>query len=242
MSVGSILSGKVDTTLQNNVEDLVNAAADAFACRKCFSCLKGDQSLEGVCCGCTSMDYVYGLTDLPTCDSCDDVNYDGGGWPGSDSTASSTKRGIEEYEDLDNDLWWLQDEDDSQVYDEDETHPLGKRVAGIATKSYKNVNVCGDTVRIAGNGKYPAFPASASWPWDGIENNRYDDISAYWGNTSADCADWSVGQLNAADTRNTPSGTFRAPYDSEYIPQIPGLIPSSSVASSLASKLILSPS
>lgn len=152
------------------------------------------------------MDSLYGLTDMPSCDECDDVNYDGGGWPGSG--VASTKREIVEDED---DLWWL-DEDEN-----DNGHFLAKRPSGTATKSYKEVTVCGDSLKIGGNGKYPAFPAAASWPWDGIENNKYSAVSAYWGNTSADCADWSTGQLTTADERNTPTGRFRAAYDSKFL-------------------------
>lgn len=149
------------------------------------------------------MDYVYGISDMPPCDECDDVNTDGGGWPGSGATS---KRDIGEGSD---ELWWL-DEDEN-----DDGHFLAKRPSGTATRGTKKVKFCGQSYHITGEGNYPSFPASASWPWDGIENNAYADVSAYWGNTSSDCADWSVGQLATADTRNSPVGTFRADYDSK---------------------------
>lgn len=212
LTLDTILSNKVDSNLQENLGDLFNAALDAFACKKCFSCLNGDENESGPCCGCTCMDYTYGLTDMPGCDECDDVNNDGGGWPGTESTLKM--RGPGSGEDDEETLWWLDDDEDATPSD-DSGHFLAKRPSGTATKSYKDVTVCGDVVHIGGNGKYPAFPASASWPWDGIENNRYAYVSAYWGNTSADCADWSVGQLITADTRVTPTGTFRAAYDSK---------------------------
>ncbi len=194
LTLGGILSGKVDTNLQVNVEKLFGPASEGvFACKQCAGCVLGKGNKGRPCCGCICMDCVYGLSDMPPCSACDIVNTDGGGWPG---TGSTTKKR------------------DPSEDDNGDGHLLDKRAAGTATKSTKQVSVCGAALSINGNSRYPAFPAAASWPWDGIENNRYSDVSAYWGNTSADCADWSVGQLTPADTKNTPVGPLRAPYDS----------------------------
>ena len=158
------------------------------------------------------MDYAYGLDDMPSCDDCDVVNNDGGGWPGS-RTTSKKRDTIEEDENLERlqtEALGSLDEGEDQ-----ESHFLAKRPAGEATLSTKAVKVCGSRIGLGTNARYPAFPEDPTWPWDGIEDNAYSDVSAYWGNTSADCVDWSVGQLTTADTENRPGGTRRALYDSK---------------------------
>lgn len=99
--------------------------------------------------------------------------------------------------------------------DEDEQdHVLEKRVNGTATLSPKTVRVCGDKIRPRTAFYYPAFPADAPFPWDGIDQGRWDPISRYWGNVSASCTNWAAGQLNVADVEHTPAGIHRAKYQS----------------------------
>lgn len=214
MSIDAIIANKLGAGAQNNVRNVFRTGLDAFACVNCLTCFNGEENKSNPCCGCVSMNWVYGLDDIPPCDVCDDVNTDGGDleWPGTGRT--STKRdAIEKDDELerlkDEAAWWL-DEDEDQ-----KGNFLAEREPGKATKSYKKVLVCTDYLKIGLNGRYPAFPNLPNWPWDGIEGNKFADVSAYWGNTSADCADWSIGQLTTADTENTPAGSFRTPYDSE---------------------------
>lgn len=219
MTIDAITSDKLGSVTQNNVKNVFRTGLDAFACPKCLRCLNGDENKSGPCCGCVPMNWLYGIDDMPPCDVCDEVNKDGLDieWPGTQLT--STKRDAVEKDDELERLkgeaeWWL-DEDEDQ-----EENSLVERESGKATRSYKKVSVCGDSLKIGLNGRYPAFPNLPSWPWDGIESNKFADISAYWGNTSADCADWSVGRLTTADTENTPAGRFRTPYDSETSPHL----------------------
>jgi chitinase len=91
----------------------------------------------------------------------------------------------------------------------EEPHALEKRVPGEATLSPKKVIACDLAFSLGGDDRYPAFPAMHSSPWDGIENGRWDSISRYWGNDSADCADWSISARRTADTKWASDQTGR---------------------------------
>lgn len=213
MTLDAILSDKVDADMAGAVGGLFNLAQDAFACGKCFTCLKDPGNEDDPCCGCFQLDYIYGISDIPDCPDCDEPNTDGGGWPGSGLTLGQ-KRDLAENDDA----FWL-----PEGASNDTGHSLVERIAGTATLSTKPVSVClprrspqSARSKANGLGRYPAFPADASYPWDGIDDGAWVDVSTYWGNTSADCADWSVGALAPADTRYIGAVQTRAPYQSEF--------------------------
>ncbi|KAF4336894.1 bacteriodes thetaiotaomicron symbiotic chitinase, partial [Fusarium beomiforme] len=101
---------------------------------------------------------------------------------------------------------------------------LEKRVNGKATKSPKPITIGGGRAILWNRPYlYPAFPADATWDWENIEQNRWDPISRYWGNTSMSCSDWSIDGLRPHDTAwiPDPSGngmmTVRAAYQTEHV-------------------------
>ncbi|EGX92282.1 bacteriodes thetaiotaomicron symbiotic chitinase, putative [Cordyceps militaris CM01] len=61
--------------------------------------------------------------------------------------------------------------------------------------------------------KYPAFPATCTYPWDHIENNKWDSIARYWGNSSMSCDNWSTTALQDADERDIGGKMCRAKYN-----------------------------
>ncbi|KAG6979258.1 Chitotriosidase-1 [Fusarium oxysporum f. sp. conglutinans] len=64
--------------------------------------------------------------------------------------------------------------------------------------------------------EYPAFPADVNKPWDGADGGKWDSISRYWGNASADCSDWTILKKATADVVHVGNGvTQRADYESE---------------------------
>lgn len=174
----------------------------------CISCT--DETDSGPCCGCISMDQKHGYQDIPFCEDCDPPD---GSWPG-DIGIIPEKRGL--------DLPAFPFSFISKIYDKrndsrPETKDPQKHVSGKATRSGKKVSVCGNPYTGAAPYKYPAFPANQAFPWDGIENGIWDSISRYWGNGSADCADWSVAKLQPADRVHIGGGTIvRANYQSEF--------------------------
>lgn len=160
-----------------------------FGCESCVSCendqKKRKKDKEDFCCGCVSMQYVYGYTDFDvTIDPPEDGEWIPGHQPRSEPDI---------------------DEEENQ---------LEKRVDGIATLSSKSIKACGITATPQGLNRYPAFPADSKFQWDGIEHYHWDSVSEYWGNTSASCTNWAAGQLNVADVEHTPAGIYRAKYQS----------------------------
>lgn len=158
--------------------NMMRNTVSKFNCQNCLDCENGDEESPQRCCGCASMDYIYGYSDIPNCLSCSDED---GKWPGG--TLFSKRDNVSTF-----------DEDE-----EDEVHSLHRRAAGKATKSVKEVSVCGDRYWNAGKYRYPAFPRDASFPWDGIENGKWDSISKYWGNASDSCSNWAVTDKKPAD-------------------------------------------
>ncbi|RYP44871.1 hypothetical protein DL768_008713 [Monosporascus sp. mg162] len=177
---------------------LIENNEETIKCRDCLTCSQfGDENEGGRCCGCVSMDYKWGYSDIPPCYTC---NEDVGVWPGTGVT-SARSVGTEPFED-----------DESN-----EDHWLGKRVSGIATITAKKGTVCGRKFSTLGDARYPSFPSDASWPWDGIQQGKWDSISKYWGNSSADCADWGVTKLTRADVVNIGGRSVRAKYQTEHV-------------------------
>lgn len=164
--------------------------------RRSVSCQEEDLDQ---CCGCTSMDIAYkNFEDKPNCDTCNQQL--DGDWPGNvfDQRDLSTGEG-----------------------DDNEYHHLDKRVPGKASDGHKKISACKMKTRTYGQNNYPSFPSKASWPWDGIENNAWNGISAYWGNSTDFCSDWSVSRTVKHDTTRDASGFLvRANYQSMFWPHV----------------------
>ncbi|TQW02709.1 bacteriodes thetaiotaomicron symbiotic chitinase [Cordyceps javanica] len=95
---------------------------------------------------------------------------------------------------------------------------LASRKSGTATLSYKWVQVCGaDRFTLRAPYRYPAFPAQCTYPWDHIENNKWDSIARYWGNSSMSCDNWSTMALQDADQRDIGGKMCRAKYNTEHV-------------------------
>lgn len=195
--------------------DFGSSHDNQFQCTNCVQC--GDDKENGFpCCGCVNLDLMFGYSDMPDCDHCTPDDDSDGSWPGDLSAMNSMSLLDDDEEALDRAVDLEDDEFDPH---------LDKRVPGIATISQKTVTVCpSGTARsrfsVAGRYSYPAFPAPANNPWDGIENGRWDSISRYWGNTSVSCSNWAVSNLDPHDTAvvGGPNGLqrVRAKYQSTY--------------------------
>ena len=185
--------------------NILDKYSEKINCRNCLSCesVGEDREIGPPCCGCVSMDLVWEYNDKPACDTC---NPDDGTWPGTIILASrSDERGDD-----------VHANSTSSNKHGQEYHLLNARVSGTATLSPKALNVCGSRLNTRGNNRYPSFPANVNWPWDGIEQGRWDGISKYWGNDSATCSDWGVTALNTADTTYVSSSTaVRSKYQSK---------------------------
>ncbi len=106
---------------------------------------------------------------------------------------------------------------------DDEMYPgngsnLAARKDGTATMSSKYVKICDIPKQaLIAPYKYPAFPAKASFQWDGIENGKWDSIPRYWGNRSQSCDNWSTTDLQPADLRDVGGRLARAKYNSKFL-------------------------
>ncbi|KAF6785553.1 chitinase [Colletotrichum sojae] len=188
----------------------------SLQCSNCLSCGAAGKDKPGKCCGCPSLDKLYpNNEDMPPCEWCTKSD---GPWPGS-----GIRKKRDEYHN-DTDVLDHRNamEIDEEIEDDDDDGlgTLDKRAWGTATPSSKGVSVCGRKVRTFANSNYPPFPRDASFPWEGIDNGEWDDISRYWGNGSAVCSDWSIKQLQQADTIYTGASgvSVRAPYDNHSEP------------------------
>ncbi|KAH7309224.1 hypothetical protein B0I35DRAFT_398631 [Stachybotrys elegans] len=176
-----------------------------FKCDSCVQCGTEERNRD-VCCGCANLNLMFPLfSDMPSCDGCNSLDLSDGGWPGgldAFQEDQATSRNITDFD----------PEREGRVY-------------GIATMSSKAVSACSRTGRFAfrlgGQGRYPAFPVNSAYPWDGIENGRWDTIPKYWGNTSLSCSNWQTTNLPQADTAwvNTPTGLreVRDVYQTEHV-------------------------
>jgi len=188
------------------------------SCTDCVGC--DDPEEESFCCGCACMDCVYGYSDLDYCDSCDDIP--SGTWPWVDYVDT----GISKREETEEPVKDFRLSHHHRVSHEHHDHSyLHRRRAGVATLSFKKVTVCDDDNKwfAGGLGRYPAFPRDAQYPWDGIENGKWDSISRYWGNSSESCTSWAVHKNPVADkvwvepSLLNPLGSMeRAQYQSTY--------------------------
>ncbi|KAH0528005.1 hypothetical protein TsFJ059_002919 [Trichoderma semiorbis] len=165
-----------------------------FPCTDGMSCSSDDE--EGNwCCGCVSMDYRYGFSDMPPCSICE---------PHPDPW-------------LDSPFIFKRDGQDSA----NNFSQIEKRKPNVATMGSKEFTVCDMTYWPLQPYKYPSFPNQASFPWDGIQNGKWDTVSKYWGNTSASCTNWNAGKVMPADTTYIPDGfgaskPVRPQYETEH--------------------------
>ncbi|CEJ93482.1 hypothetical protein VHEMI09064 [[Torrubiella] hemipterigena] len=162
------------------------------------------------CCGCANLAWTYAESDMADCPLCSYMGV--AEWRSFIATGAHSRRdSIGGGEDVD---------DDNDALDENE---FDRRGIGEATLSPKVVKVCGATYRPKKNARYPAFPKNPGWPWDGIENGRWDTISKYWGNSSASCTNWGASGLPSHDktyiprTGFTSGGWVRADYQTEHV-------------------------
>lgn len=199
MKTDDALGGEADVYVNKRLK--VNCD-DLPSCVSCF-----DREMPGNCCGCISMDEEHGYSDIEPCEMC---TSDDGSWPGA---RSPTRRDVDEETDFD-------DEDDEGDEDEaqDVTHQLLPRASGTATLSSKVVKICTEPWFLQKDYRYPAFPADSTFPWENIDSQKWESISRYWGNASADCAIWDVAGLTSADTVNLAGGnTVRAKYQGMHL-------------------------
>ncbi|KAJ4152982.1 hypothetical protein LMH87_009497 [Akanthomyces muscarius] len=100
----------------------------------------------------------------------------------------------------------------------EKVHQLVPRASGTATLGNKMGRLCSKPrVSLGGNGRYPSFPADASFPWNGIDNHRWDSIPRYWGNATGTCDDWTVKKWSTHDTRWVNGAFERAKYQTEHV-------------------------
>ncbi|KAH7120620.1 hypothetical protein EDB81DRAFT_666993 [Dactylonectria macrodidyma] len=200
------------TYLDEDAANSIEASKEAFSCSSCLVCGEKSQKND-ICCGCANLDLDFGYRDMTKCETCHTDVDTGGPWPGilSDSSLSARgeHKGVEE-------LSWLE----GRAYNPNNPQ---------ATLSPKKIYVCprqdNDRDRLFksyGPYRYPAFPEDPARVWENIENNRWDSISRYWGNTSMSCSDWSVGQLQPHDTAwvAVPNGNprqVRGHYQTEHV-------------------------
>ncbi|KAF7557956.1 hypothetical protein G7Z17_g343 [Cylindrodendrum hubeiense] len=192
-------SAKLEDALGYEADIYVNKRlkADCSEQPSCATCFDGET--PGNCCGCVSMDELHGYGDIEACETCDG---DDGTWPGT---------GVASRRDISKELAIDANPDTSY-------HELHQRESGSATISVKYVSICTTRFWVREPYRYPAFPADPTWPWENINSNKWEDISRYWGNASADCSNWDVTDLTTADTVNLASGTtVRAKYQTEHV-------------------------
>ena len=169
---------------------------------------------EQPCCGCVSMDYKYGYSDILSYDSCDccSTSPTNGDWRRAtrgNVIPLNKKRA--------SDASFTHDE---EAFDGNATYysenSLEKRVWGTAGRGEKEVTMCGKKTYARTPGTYPQFPEDPNAPWAGIQKGKWDPISRWWGNTSSHCGIWNVGPKQDFDTEYTPQGVQRSMYQSKY--------------------------
>ncbi|RSL51633.1 hypothetical protein CEP51_015172 [Fusarium floridanum] len=200
------------TYMDEKAAKAIEGSDEELSCPTCLVCGK-NRKTNTPCCGCANMDLELGDTDIPDYESYK-PEVDTGGpwpWPGYQSASSLSRRG------------------QPDPMNGQQLSRLESRIDGEATMTGKKVLVCprfkNDGERkLALYGKtygYPSFPKNALHRWEGIEGNKWDDISRYWGNTSMSCSDWEVDALRPHDTAwiRDANGLeeVRAKYETEHV-------------------------
>ncbi|KAI8659036.1 Chitinase [Fusarium keratoplasticum] len=201
------------TYMDEEAAKAIEGSDEELSCPTCLVCGK-NRKTKGPCCGCANMDLELGYTDIPDYESYKpEVDLEGPWpWPGYQSTSSLSRRG------------------QPDPMDGQQVSRLESRKDGTATMSPKTIRVCPDSAgagvrKFALYGKtygYPAFPENALHQWEGIEGNKWDDVSRSWGNTSMSCSDWEVDALRPHDTAwirgaNGNLEEVRANYQTEHV-------------------------
>jgi hypothetical protein len=185
-----------------------------IGCINCEGCRTLDEESSNQCCGCESMAFKYGYTDIPDCEACDQE----ADWPDWRTAVASY---------MNNNLKRDPKEGPEDGHDNYTTpvHQLHRRKDGTATMIKKAVSVCPrkkkEKTGLGSPYKYPAFPADPKYQWEGIQGGAWDSISRYWGNSSSICSFWGVAGLTVADREWVTDATGarsnnRAVYQSAY--------------------------
>ncbi|KAM0384982.1 hypothetical protein ACHAQC_011832 [Fusarium culmorum] len=178
---------------------------------RCNSCLDVEETRN--CCGCVCMQCKWGArADMPPCSKCtSEDDRDEEDWPGPNAIL---KRDQMEGDAL----------PEKKVGGEsvDHLNDLHAR-AGVVKNAWKDVYVCGKLYeapnkRGSPQYKFPQFPKDVMKVWDGVDGGIYDSISRYWGNSSADCVDWSIGAKRTRDQTHVGNGVFLpSAYQTEHV-------------------------
>jgi chitinase len=163
---------------------------------RCESCLDVEDTRS--CCGCVCMQCKWGAAgDIPPCSTCTHLD-PMGEWPGP--SVVIMKRGED------------QSQGEEDQHDESELHSRARTKKTIGL-DYKDVKVCGDSAILKRNKdslswRFPQFFKDVTKQWDGADGGIYDSISRYWGNSSADCADWSIERRTTRDVTHIGNNVF----------------------------------
>ncbi|KAF5647005.1 uncharacterized protein FTJAE_1836 [Fusarium tjaetaba] len=189
-----------------------NISCDGRRCDYCYGAIGTDP-----CCGCVCMQCKWGPRgDIEPCEEC----YEEGDWSEAPWPGSLVKRDRTSGNDV------AEHEGDGGVYDH--KNDLHSRAPYI-NSAWKHVKVCKDLYHIpdpttvSAIFKYPQFPKDVNKVWDGAMGGIYDPISSYWGNSSAECADWSIGRNDTRDKTHHPTrGFIPSAYQNQYIMTVDG--------------------
>ena len=192
-----------------------------YDCVNCQGCRDPDETSWNQCCGCVNMQLKWGFKDIPRCEACD---YEHGlpDWKASvlaDLGGLNTRNVGEK-------------EDHANAADTSPAHQLHRRKSGRSEPDAKRVSICprpikgGDRMYLRYPYKYPPFPQNPTYPWEGIQNGRWDSISRYWGNSTGICTHWGAAGLTKADQQwvkdpvTGKTGKVRADYQSKSLQSI----------------------
>lgn len=196
----------------SSLDNLLRSRSRELACnsRTCTTCVDDDGD---PCCGCVCMDLKWAFDDIDECEGC---NYRDRRWPYG-TPVSLPRSPLESSDSPATDIPNIWDGQEDDIPDLGTGGMLQKLQPGEVGISPKRVKACGRAFSLVGDYRYPAFPANHSFPWDGIQNGKYDSISRYWGNSSADCANWSVAKFQQHDLKQITTGPVRADYQSKSL-------------------------
>lgn len=188
-------------------------------------CMQLDGEIIIPCCGCANLAWKYADDDMEPCEVCDKAFIHQ--W--RQSIAGRPRRRdvvhVDDNQQHPSPALPLSEDSIGDVSDSSNalSAPLSKRGPGKATMGSKYIRACGTDYPPVADSRYPSFPYDPTWPWDGIENGRWDSISKYWGNSSSSCQLWYATALSKADKTLIPGpgggpGTWhRASYQTEHV-------------------------
>ncbi|KAF4414954.1 glycoside hydrolase family 18 [Fusarium acutatum] len=194
-----------------NRRSATNKKLGEIDCRNglCGSCLN-PKDPDG-CCGCVCMQCKWGPRgDMPPCEQCTDEGVKGEAeWPGPQVKRDRISgNDVPEYK---GEGWahFLK----NLFFSRARSITLGWKVVKV-----NNVPYFPPDLGTSAPFKYPQFPKDVKKVWEGADGGVYDPISYYWGNTSADCSDWSIGLNTTRDqTYDDVHGWIPSPYQSKFI-------------------------